>query len=107
MTKNFKLFIANTFGFTFEIPSIDSFDEIYFVVRESVMDDEPTIVKTINDMQHITDNKYRVTLSQDDTENLMPLNYLYGLQVVYGSNVKTVLEGKLLVDIDPARTKDE
>ena len=107
MTKNFKLFTANTFGFTFEIPSIASFDEIYFVVRESIMDDEPTIVKTINDMQRIADNKYRVTLSQDDTENLMPLNYIYGLQVVYGTNVKTVLEGKLLVDIDPVRLNDE
>lgn len=107
MTKNFKVFIGNNFGFTFEIPSIDSFDEIYFVVRESVMDDTPAIVKTIYDMQRISDNKYRVTLSQEDTDDLMPLNYIYGLQVVYGTNVKTVLEGKLLADIDPARTEDE
>lgn len=107
MTKNFSLFIGNNFGFTFEIPSIDSFDEIYFVVRESIMDTEPTLVKTKSDMQRIVDNKYRVTLSQEDTDELMPLNYIYGLQVVYGTNVKTVLEGKLLADIDPARTEDE
>ena len=107
MTKNFPLFIGNNFGFTFEIPSIESFDEIYFVIRESIMDSEPTLVKSKSDMQRIADNKYRVTLSQEDTDELMPLNYIYGLQVVYGTNVKTVLEGKLLADIDPARTEDE
>ncbi len=102
MTKNFETKIGNNFGFTFEVPSVSSFDAIYFVVRETIMD-EATIVKTKADMTKITDNKYRVTLSADDTDNLMPLNYLYGLKIVYGSNVKTVLEGKLIVDFDPAR----
>lgn len=102
MTKNFETKIGNNFGFTFEVPSVSSFDAIYFVLRETIMD-EATIVKTKADMTKIADNKYRVTLSADDTDNLMPLNYLYGLKIVYGSNVKTVLEGKLIVDFDPAR----
>lgn len=105
--KNFETKIGNNFGFTFEIPSIDSFDEVYFVLRESIMDEEPSLVKTISDMDKIADNKYRVKLSAEDTDGLMPLNYIYGLQVVYGTNVKTVLEGKLLLDIDPARREDE
>jgi hypothetical protein len=106
MTKNFICYIGNNFGFTFEIPSIDSFDSIRFVIREDILSDE-VIVKTESDMDKITDNKYRVKLSAEDTDELMPLNYLYGLQVTYGTNVKTVLEGKFIADIDPARSDNE
>lgn len=106
MVRNYKLFIGDTFGLTFEVPSIDSFDEVYFVVRETIMDDDTAIVKTIDDMQRIADNKYRISLSKEDTENLMPLNYVYGLKVVYDTNFKTILEGKLILDIDPARVNN-
>lgn len=104
MTKNFETYIGNNFGFTFEITSLDSIDNAAFAVRETIMDEEPVIFKTITDMVKIANNKYRVTLSSDETEELMPLNYIYGLQISYGTNVKTVLEGKLIVDIDPARS---
>lgn len=103
MIKNFKTYIGNNFGFTFEITSLTSIDNAAFAVRETIMDEEPIIFKTIEDMTKIADNKYRVTVSADETDELMPLNYIYGLQISYGTNVKTVLEGKLLVDIDPAR----
>ena len=104
MTKNFQTYIGNNFGFTFEITSLDSIDGAAFAVRESIMDEEPVIFKKLSDMQKIANNKYRVTISADETDELMPLNYIYGLQITYGTNVKTVLEGKLLVDIDPARS---
>ena len=104
MVKNFKTYIGNNFGFTFEITSLESIDNAAFAVRETIMDAEPVIFKTIEDMTKIADNKYRVTVSADETDELMPLNYIYGLQISYGSNVKTVLEGKILVDIDPARS---
>ena len=107
MTKNFNCFIGNNFGFTFEIPSIDSFDEVLFVIREDIMSDEAVITKTTADMDKIADNKYRVKLSADDTDELMPLNYIYGLKVIYGTNMKTVLTGKFIADIDPARSEDE
>ena len=107
MTNNFSCYIGNNFGFTFEIPSIDSFDEIYFVVREDIFSDKPTLAKTMEDMDKIADNKYRVKVSAEDTNDMMPLNYIYGLKVVYGTNIKTVLEGKLIMDIDPARGEDE
>lgn len=104
MTRNFETYIGNNFGFTFEITSLDSIDGASFAVRESIMDSEPVIYKCITDMVKLANNKYRVIISADETEELMPLNYIYGLQITYGSNVKTVLEGKLLVDIDPARS---
>ena len=106
MTKNFQCYIGNNFGFTFEVPSIDSFDAIYFVIREDIFEKE-TLVKTKADMDKIADNKYRVKLSAEETNNFMPLNYLYGLQVVYGTNIKTVLEGKFIADIDPARSEND
>ena len=107
MTKNFNCYIGNNFGFTFEIPSIESFDEIYFVVREDIMSDETTILKTKADMDKISDNKYRVKISAEETEELMPLNYIYGLKILYGTNLKTVLTGKFIADIDPARSENE
>lgn len=103
MTKNFEVKIGNNFGFTFEVPSVDSFDEIYFIVRETILDDDIAILKRKADMTRIADNKYRVTVSADETDELMPLNYIYGLKIVYGTNIKTVLEGKFIADIDPAR----
>lgn len=103
MTKNFEVKIGNNFGFTFEVPSVESFDEIYFIVRESILDDDTAILKRKADMTRIADNKYRVTVSADETDELMPLNYIYGLKIVYGTNIKTVLEGKFIADIDPAR----
>lgn len=103
MTKNFEVKIGNNFGFTFEVPSVESFDEIYFIVRESILDDDIAILKRKADMVRIADNKYRVTVSADETDELMPLNYIYGLKIVYGTNIKTVLEGKFIADIDPAR----
>lgn len=103
MTKNFEVKIGNNFGFTFEVPSVESFDEIYFIVRESILDDDTAILKRKADMLRIADNKYRVTVSADETDELMPLNYIYGLKIVYGTNIKTVLEGKFIADIDPAR----
>lgn len=106
MTKNFYCKIGNNFGFTFEVPSIDEFDSVRFVLREDILS-EAVLVKNTDDMDKITDNKYRVKISADDTDELMPLNYIYGLQVTYGTNVKTVLEGKFIADIDPARSDDE
>lgn len=104
MIKNFKTYIGNDFGFAFELTSLDSIDNAAFAVRETIMDVEPVIFKTIEDMTKIEDNKYLVTVSADETDELMPLNYIYGLQISHGGKVKTVLEGKLLVDIDPARS---
>lgn len=103
MTKNFNAVIGCSFGFTFEITNLDAIDEAYFVIRENEFDDEPVLIKTIEDMQRIADNKYRVTLTKSETVQLMPLNYLYGLEIGYGTNSKLALEGKLLVDINPAR----
>lgn len=106
MTKNFYCKIGNNFGFTFEVPSIDEFDSVRFVLREDILS-EAVLVKNTDDMDKIADNKYRVKISADETDELMPLNYIYGLQVTYGTNVKTVLEGKFIADIDPARSDDE
>ena len=106
MTKNFYCKIGNNFGFTFEVPSIDEFDSVKFVLREDIFS-EAVLVKNTSDMDKIEDNKYRVKISADETDELMPLNYIYGLQVIYGTNVKTVLEGKFIADIDPARSDNE
>ena len=106
MTKNFYCKIGNNFGFTFEVPSIDEFDSVRFVLREDILS-EAVLVKNTDDMDRIAANKYRVKISADETDELMPLNYIYGLQVTYGTNVKTVLEGKFIADIDPARSDDE
>lgn len=106
MTKNFSCYIGNNFGFTFEIPSIESFDSVTFTIRDDIFS-KPIITKTEDDMDKITDNKYRVKLSAEETDDMMPLNYLYGLQVTYSTNVKTVLTGKFIADIDPARSEDE
>lgn len=106
MTKNFYCKIGNNFGFTFEVPSIDEFDSVRFVLREDILS-EAALVKNTDDMDMIAANKYRVKISADETDELMPLNYIYGLQVTYGTNVKTVLEGKFIADIDPARSDDE
>lgn len=106
MTKNFYCKIGNNFGFTFEVPSIDEFDSVRFVLREDILS-EAVLVKNTDDMDKIAANKYRVKISADETDELMPLNYIYGLQVTYGTNVKTVLEGKFIADIDPARSDDE
>lgn len=106
MTKNFYCKIGNNFGFTFEVPSIDEFDSVRFVLREDILS-EAVLVKNTYDMDKIAANKYRVKISADETDELMPLNYIYGLQVTYGTNVKTVLEGKFIADIDPARSDDE
>lgn len=103
MTKNFYATIGCNFGFTFEITNLDSIDEAYFVIRENEFDDEPVLVKTIADMQRIEDNKYRVTLSKAETNAMMPLNYIYGLEIGYSSNSKLALEGKFIVDLNPAR----
>lgn len=106
MTKNFYCKIGNNFGFTFEVPSIDSFDSVKFVIRDDILS-EATLVKTTSEMDKLADNKYRVKISAEETDELMPLNYIYGLQVTYGTNVKTVLEGKFIADIDPARSDNE
>lgn len=103
MTKNFYTYIGTTFGFTFEIKNLESIDEAYFVIRENEFDAEPVLVKTIEDMQHLADNKYRITLSKAETNAMMPLNYIYGLEIGYGTNSKIVLEGKFVVDINPTR----
>lgn len=103
MTKNFYANIGCNFGFTFEITNLESIDAAYFVIRENEFDDTPVLVKTIEDMQYIADNKYRVALSKAETNELMPLNYIYGLEIGYSGNAKVALEGKFIVDLNPAR----
>lgn len=103
MTKNFYTYNGTTFGFTFEIKNLESIDEAYFVIRENEFDDEPVLVKTIADMQRIEANKYRVVISKAETNAMMPINYLYGLEIAYSGNAKVALEGKFIVDINPAR----
>lgn len=103
MTKNFYTHIGCNFGFTFEITNLDSIDTAYFVIRENEFDEEPVLVKTIEDMQHIEGTKYRVSISKAETAQMMPLNYIYGLEIGYGTNSKVALEGKFIADINPAR----
>lgn len=103
MTKNFYTHIGCNFGFTFEITNLDSIDTAYFVIRENEFDEEPVLVKTIEDMQYIEGTKYRVSISKAETEQMMPLNYIYGLEIGYGTNSKVALEGKFIVDVNPAR----
>ena len=96
---------GDTFTMPFEIENLTTtIDEIYFSCRTAfgasnyVFQVKMTTTSENGEVTDQGDGKYLVRVAPVATENLMPGQYVYDLQIDYGDDVLTPLIGTLKID---------
>ena len=100
VNKNFTLTRGNSLQFRVNFVDADSLPEqIYFILKDTSSDTTKILELSLND--GITKGEdldsYDFYIAAEDTEGLELLNYIYQIYVVYGSDVETIVEGKLII----------
>lgn len=99
VTKNFVTKQNAYFSFTVTFNDEVTLTDLLFAFKKNIEDEEPVLQKTLEagEIVSVDANKYRITISDDETAKLQPLNYIWGLVAVIGGNNIPLAEGKLLV----------
>lgn len=99
VTKNFVTKQNAYFSFTVTFKEAVTLSDLLFAFKNNINDEEPLMQKTLEagEIVNVGANKYRITIADDETAKLEPLNYIWGLVAVIGGNNIPLAEGKLLV----------
>ena len=99
VTKNFVIKQNAYFSFTVTFKEDVTPTDLLFAFKKNIEDEEPVMQKTLEagEIVNVETNKYRISLRNDETAELEPLNYIWGLVAVIGGNNIPLAEGKLLV----------
>ena len=99
VTKNFVTKQNAYFSFTVTFKESVTLTDLLFAFKKNIEDEEPVKQKTLDDggIVNVEANKYRVSLRNEETAKLEPLNYIWGLVAVINGNNIPLAEGKLLV----------
>lgn len=100
VNKNFTLTRGNSLQFRVNFVDADSLPEqIYFILKDKSSDTTKILELSLDDgITKVEDlDSYDFYIAAEDTEDLELLNYIYQIYVVYGSDVETIVEGKLII----------
>lgn len=99
VNKNFVTKQNAYFSFTVTFKEEITPSDILFAFKKNINDEEPVLQKTLEagEIVSVDTNKYRISVRDDETSNLEPLNYIWGLVAVIGGNNIPLAEGKLLI----------
>ena len=102
ITKNFTLTKGDSLEFTITNEDTEiAPDNIIFIVKDNVNSLTHVIKKTlIADEIERTDDEgyvYKIYIPSTDTDDLKILNYIYQIELIFGSVNETVAEGKFLI----------
>lgn len=106
---NLEMVRGDTLAFIFElIPSYGeeeyTLDSAYFSVRTNPNSSNYIFQKALSDgITSMGNNKYRVVVDPEDTENLDEDIYSYDLEITLDGQVKTILLGMLKIVDDITR----
>ena len=97
--KNFVTKQNAYFSFTVTFKEEVTLTDLIFAFKKDINDEEPVLQKSLaaGEIVNVDTNKYRISLRNDETAKLDPLNYIHGLVAVIGGNNIPLAEGKLLV----------
>ena len=89
-----------SFNITFEDAEIAP-DNIIFTVKDNVNSTSAVITKSLSagTITRTTDEGfvYNIYLPYTDTDDLKYLNYIYQIEVIFGADHETCVEGKLII----------
>lgn len=99
VTKNFVTKQNAYFSFTVTFKEAVTLSDLLFAFKKNINDEVPVLQKSleVGEIVNVEANKYRITITNDETAELEPLNYIWGLVAVIAGNNIPLAEGKLLV----------
>lgn len=99
VTKNFITKQNAYFSFTVTFKEEVTLSDLLFAFKKNINDEEPVMQKSLEsgEIVSVGTNKYRISIRDDETAKLDPLNYIWGLVAIIGGNNIPLAEGKLLV----------
>lgn len=99
VTKNFVTKQKAYFSFTVTFQEEVTLSDLIFGVKKNIEDDEVILQKSLEaeEIVSVDENKYRIAIADDETAELDPLNYIWGLVAVINGNNIPLAEGKFLV----------
>ena len=102
INKNFTLTKGDSLEFTITIEDTEiAPSNIIFIVKDNVNSTAHVIKKTLiaNEIERTDDEGYvyKIYIPSTDTDDLKILNYIYQIELIFGSVHETVAEGKFLI----------
>ena len=100
VNKNFTIVRGNSLQFRVNFINADSLPEhINLILKNKSSDIEPLLELALNDGITKVSGKasYDFYIEASDTADLELLNYIYQIVVSYGSDIDTIVEGKLII----------
>lgn len=100
VNKNFTVVRGNSLQFRLNFVDADSLPEtINLILKNKSSDSESILELELNDGITKVENmdSYDFYISPSDTAELELLNYIYQINISYGSDVDTIVEGKLII----------
>lgn len=100
--QNFTLTKSDSLEFTITLKDTEiAPDDIIFKVKDNVNSSVTVISKSLSDEEiERTDDEgfvYKIYIPSTDTDDLKILNYIYQIELVFGSVHDTVAEGKFII----------
>lgn len=100
VNKNFTIVRGNSLQFRVNFVNAESLPEdINFILKNKSSDSEEIAKLTLDEgIYKVEDmDSYDFYLEGSITEDLEILNYIYQISVTYGTDVDTIVEGKLMI----------
>ena len=100
VNKNFTLVRGNSLQFRLNITEADALpDNLYFILKNKSSDTESIMQLSLNNGITKVNNadSYDFYIPAADTGELELLNYIYQISILYGTDLETVVEGKLII----------
>ena len=100
VNKNFTVVRGNSLQFRLNFINVTSLPEqIILILKNKSSDVDPVLQLALNDgITKVTGkNSYDFYITAADTSDLELLNYIYQIIMINGSDVNTIVEGKLII----------
>lgn len=100
--QNFTLTKGDSLEFTITLEDTEiAPNDIIYIVKDNVNSQSPVISKSLSkgEIERTEDEGYvyKIYIPFSDTEDLKILNYIYQIELIFGSVHDTVAEGKFII----------
>lgn len=100
VNKNFTITRGNSLQFRVNFVDAEALpDDINLILKDKSTDTKEVLKLELDDgITKVEDlDSYDFYIAASDTEDLQLLNYIYQISVTYGSDIDTIVEGKLII----------
>lgn len=102
VNQNFTLVKGDSLEFTITLEDAEiAPDNIIFTVKDNVNSTTPVITKSLvaGEIERTSETEfiYQIYIPFTDTEKLKILNYIYQIELTFGSVKETPVEGKFII----------